>query len=424
MRFLRRLVSRLILLGVLAAPFLVAAAVLEPEPSAPPAGSPTGRDARAVEALIDDVRRITNGTGRGVVEVTREDLIAALRLAGRAFPGARGNAVIDGRGVTVDLSLPVPIEGAGWLNLHAKAPPSRDGLRIENARVGGLHIPPALVLPLLRLSLDLGTGTDAGAIATRAIAGLVTAGGSARVTIVMDRAERDRLRDAARDGLMGTRRASAEDIGHYLDHLSEAADARRLGTDLAPWLRLAVEEAARRAEGGNPAREIEAALLALGLDCGSRSLASVIGDVPPESRVRSQCARVRLAGRTDLRQHFTLSAALRAAGRSGTAFAIGEFKELLDSRGGTGFSFDDILADRAGIRFAERLMAAKPAAWPSLATRLTTGDAALMPDARGLPSGMSEAAFRRTVGEVGSPAYRDLIAEVDRRLDAAPFFAE
>ena len=49
------------------------------------------------------------------------------------------------------------------------------------------------------------------------------------------------------------------------------------------------------------------------------------------------------------------------ASSGGAAFSAGEYKELLDSNPyGSGFSFDDLAADRAGIRFAARLLAAAP----------------------------------------------------------------
>ena len=61
-----------------------------------------------------------------------------------------------------------------------------------------------------------------------------------------------------------------------------------------------------------------------------------------------------LAGRRDLLQQFIVSAGLRVLAENGVPMAIGEFKELLDSRsGGSGFSFVDLAADRAGLRFAD-----------------------------------------------------------------------
>ena len=41
---------------------------------------------------------------------------------------------------------------------------------------------------------------------------------------------------------------------------------------------------------------------------------------------------------------------------------IGLYKEIEDSRGGSGFSFNDIAADRAGTRFGEKAVASEDSA--------------------------------------------------------------
>ena len=59
-----------------------------------------------------------------------------------------------------------------------------------------------------------------------------------------------------------------------------------------------------------------------------------------------------------MRQHSIVSAVLKMAADFGMAFMIGEFKELLDFyKGGSGFSFTDVAADLARIRFAMTLPA-------------------------------------------------------------------
>ena len=61
--------------------------------------------------------------------------------------------------------------------------------------------------------------------------------------------------------------------------------------------------------------------------------------------------RVLLGGRDDLARHFSISAALAATMDTPLADAVGLYKELEDARpGGSGFSFVDLAADRAGAR--------------------------------------------------------------------------
>ena len=128
-----------------------------------------------------------------------------------------------------------------------------------------------------------------------------------------------------------------------------------------------------RANSGDLSKEVQSALHALAIYCGHVKYQNLIGDVVPRDRRQSLngCHSATLAGRHDLKQHFFISAGLQAASDANIAFTIGEFKELLDSdKGGSGFSFDDLAADRAGLRLAKRLLLATPADMPSILARL------------------------------------------------------
>jgi hypothetical protein len=59
----------------------------------------------------------------------------------------------------------------------------------------------------------------------------------------------------------------------------------------------------------------------------------------------------------DFPKHFIISAALAATAGGSLSDAVGVYKEIEDSRGGSGFSFNDIAADRVGVHAAARLRA-------------------------------------------------------------------
>lgn len=61
--------------------------------------------------------------------------------------------------------------------------------------------------------------------------------------------------------------------------------------------------------------------------------------------------------RPDLVKHFFVSAHLAATMGGSAARGMGLMKETLDAQGGSGFSFADMAANRAGIVFAEKLLA-------------------------------------------------------------------
>jgi hypothetical protein len=103
--------------------------------------------------------------------------------------------------------------------------------------------------------------------------------------------------------------------------------------------------------------------------------------------------------------------------------AIGLYREVDDSRGGSGFSFNDIAADRAGTRFGE-LATGSAAGARQLQQRIAAGikESALMPAVADLPEFMPEAEFKRRFGGIGAPAYQRMMADIERRVAACPLY--
>jgi hypothetical protein len=111
---------------------------------------------------------------------------------------------------------------------------------------------------------------------------------------------------------------------------------------------------------------------------------------------------------------------------AGTSFAdaVGVFKELKDSQaGGSGFSFNDIVADRAGARFGEQAVAGEDGARKfQQKVGLTLKESDIFPDVSDIPEFMPEADFKRRFGGVGQPKYEDMMTEIERRIAALRFF--
>ena len=101
--------------------------------------------------------------------------------------------------------------------------------------------------------------------------------------------------------------------------------------------------------GGDIGAEHRAAIIVMAFYVNGKGLGAII----PAARQwpTPLPLGVTLADRGDLAQHFTISAALAATAGSPLADAVGLYKELDDSRSGSGFSFSDLAADRAGTRF-------------------------------------------------------------------------
>lgn len=127
--------------------------------------------------------------------------------------------------------------------------------------------------------------------------------------------------------------------------------------------------------------------------------------------------------RIDLAQHFIGAAALTASVDSKLAKVMGEQKELSDADGGSGFSFIDLAADKAGTRFGEIATST-----PENARQIQKAMAGIrsysefMPDPRDLPEKMNAAEFKERFGAINSPEYQKISEEIDARIAALSIY--
>lgn len=127
---------------------------------------------------------------------------------------------------------------------------------------------------------------------------------------------------------------------------------------------------------------------------------------------------VTLQKRSDLTQHYLVSAFLAADAGSPLADAVGLYKEIQDSKGGSGFSFNDMAADRAGTRMGELAIASNDSAKLVQAVLKNADEADIMPKTADLPEFISEADFNRRFGGLQGKAYLNMMAEIEQRIEA------
>jgi hypothetical protein len=195
----------------------------------------------------------------------------------------------------------------------------------------------------------------------------------------------------------------------------------------------AVLQAAFSSASGEPAGESavqhnHASILAWGIAVGHTKLAHFAGLDPDSDLVRKAAAiglTSTLQGRDDWPRHYALSAALALLGSPLVSDAAGTMKEQLDAlTRGSGFSFGDILADRAGVRFASAATASEAAA-QAMQSRLRGSFKPddFFPPSVDLPNELSVDEFRRNIEGVGSPKYRQLLKQIELQLDGCAALA-
>jgi uncharacterized protein YfiM (DUF2279 family) len=190
---------------------------------------------------------------------------------------------------------------------------------------------------------------------------------------------------------------------------------------LADLVRTALGAAADPSPSSQVVEDHRSTLLALTFYVNGWGLQALV----PEARTWPRPARrnVLLRGRHDLSQHFTVSALIAAYAGTAVANAAGVYKEMDDARRGSGFSFSDLAADRAGTMFGEMATRSSDSARRLRAlvgAGLTEDDMMLV--LANLPDNLSEAEFMRRFGGVGAPAYNQLVGDIDRRVAALALF--
>jgi hypothetical protein len=185
----------------------------------------------------------------------------------------------------------------------------------------------------------------------------------------------------------------------------------------------AFSRAQARSQFGSTVEANRAAVLALGIVLGSARLAELTGGIA-DADVKARAARVRTGttahGRADWTRHFAVSGALTVLSAVAPSDAAGLLKEEMDADGGSGFSFGDLLADRAGTRFAELATRDEETA-RAVQRRIAAGFRLddFFPSGTGLPENIQDAELTARYGGVGGPLYRKHAEEIERRLAAA-----
>jgi hypothetical protein len=185
---------------------------------------------------------------------------------------------------------------------------------------------------------------------------------------------------------------------------------------LMPFFQLARE----RTPHSDVISENRAAIVVLAFYVNGKSFEQVLPQM--KARPRPVPHQVLLSQRDDFAKHFIVSAALAASAGSPLADAVGLYKEIADSRGGSGFSFNYIAADRAGVRFGES--AARSAAANKLQTKVGAGiiDSDLMPATADLPEYLPGTEFKRRFGGIDGVEYKKMMAKIEQRVAALPLY--
>lgn len=395
-------------------------------PEATPAVADDARSfVRSVRALDKDTAALP------VLRVEIERLQSVMDFGARLYPGARGTIASELGVVTIRGSLPLPVLPArSWLNAEAVVAPYEGRPTFAALTVGGISLPPALTTDLLEIAANIVMGDQLGTKVRDAVPLMQLDGEMMAVGILSTPGMRSSFTRSTFSALRSAEMPTPERIRYHYLALRRDMDAGLLPGEgsFLPYLDWAIRRAGGHRESGvAPNTELTAVLFALTQTCGAARFGLVVGRMvdgivdTERDRWAVDCEGVTLRGAIDKRRHFLTAATLYAASTMRVSFAIGEFKELVDSLKRRGrFDFTDIAANASGIRFAKTLLEVGPGAWPGFRARLVDEDAVLV-SFDGVPGEISWADFETRFDSVDSMAYRTMITTIERRIDRLGF---
>lgn len=418
-----RAILRLILLSILLLPIGLIAigwfALAEQALVLPAARLSHGDIARAKAILKKNDPRAPITGSRRSIEISEQDLNLAANYLLQKYTHGGARITMLPELVRISATARIPrLPFRPYLNLSLNLSSSDKGPQISTLRIGELDIPDSLAQWLVVEGLREAYQTRQYRLASDLIKDLQLDTGRIRISYEW----RPELLDEVRSQLLSPSEQEAIAAYHaQLLKLQKQGTASRgsLTASLSELFRLAQTRSAKA--GGDPVLENRSLLMVLGSWASGRGLQPLL---PAElARKKIGAFRLSLERRRDFAQHFLTSAALVAGGDGALSNAVGLYKEMADADGGSGFSFTDIAADRAGTRFGE-MATASAASARRLQQRMSrpVRETDIIPRIRDLPEHMNGAEFRRRFGGIDQPAYQQVMREIERRIDSCPLY--
>lgn len=405
---------------------LVTLLIIETEPMLPGDAEMTARDLQRARTFLASAAvgdRLEPGE---VSEFTirAQEMELLLNYLLENLYGGSSRVLMREGGVDLQLSAGLP-DGwpGGWLNVQLQMAQRDEMLEVVGLQLGDLVIPRLVAdWALQQLHAGLKAHMPEYSASLAAIRSYRMAGEELQVTYQWQPELFRQLSSRGRDLLIGEEASGLllASVRMLAALTADTALPRTVPlTDLlGPMLAFAREQ-------GDAVEANRAVILAFFMYIADVDPAIALGEVPggvPEL----QSLRITLAGRQDFARHFLISAGLAVSAGTGLADSVGLLKEVEDSSaGGSGFSFRDLAADRAGVRFAELAVAGQAQAagfQQMLGSPLK--EETFLPDFNDLPERLTEQEFQQAYGSVSSPAFAAVLTEIETRLARVPLFRQ
>lgn len=191
---------------------------------------------------------------------------------------------------------------------------------------------------------------------------------------------------------------------------------------LAELLKPLFAMAQQRSSLSNPIVENRLAIIAINEYVNKNSSQFLFAT---QAEKQQQHYNVFLYKRGDLAQHFIASASLSATLNKHLSATLGEQKELRDAKMGSGFSFIDLAADKAGSYFGDIATLSFETAQLIQKNMSEINDYRdFMPDPRDLPENINHTDFLKNYGSVNTDNYKKITTLIDQKITSMPLYTQ
>lgn len=427
---------KLVLLSVIILPFVLLGYSLSDTPLVTNYSVPEHQDIARVKKILKqhDPRHLKQGqTGRLIL--SEQDINALLTGSLSFFYSSqnqhttkvRAISLLTNKQLSINVSIRLPDNQFGHyanLALSLKTSPL-DKLQIDKVSFGTLTIPGYLIQPVWNFSNQYFYQFSEYRQLVNALQKVEIRAQHLNLTYTADWDAVKQLKQRGQSLLISeseikTIRLYQQKLSQINRQLSRQVSYQKGLTSLSKILQPLFQFALTRSavEGVSAIAENKALLFVLAMHAAGKNIDSIIGETfyqqnsSPKIKLKAS-----LRMRRDLMQHFSISAFLSSVAGDALAHATGIFKEVSDSQGGSGFSFADLAADQAGVKFGTLAVISESSArsLQKVMSRITREDD-YMPRINNLPEGLQEGRFKRQYGTTKDARYKQMQQELDKRI--------
>ncbi len=395
---------------------LLAVIFIDPGAAVKPAERPSAQDVRAAKDVWSELKR-TQGTGAATqVEFSAETIAGLAALLSDVSGIQRIETRLTNEVLSVSASIPLPL--GLWLNTQSTVAGEHTGFPAYRLKIGRISFPPTASRWLLGAVRWSFASSGAQIPPLDELVRRVTVEDSRVIAEIALPKNASFMGHASLVGADSIDQKLVRDL-----YCQAAADQRKAPADRLPVLVSRLFAKAPSSDAANYNRAAFVALSLLVVEEQAHILApeaqALKKDCPPPSQ------SITLQGRTDLAMHWVYSAALTSVLGAKVTANLGEWKELGDSLpNGSGFSFVDLAADRAGMQAAILSQDPKTSALATRALSLARKEDLLPKSLLTAPEGLSKASFSDRFGGLEAKRYNEAVDRIDQVLAMKPIIGQ